>query len=157
MARRLAARFAGLVAMLALVVGSIGCGSPAASPTPVAAGGGGAAVAAQATAAPTPTPEPKGGPHAGQRWQDMPIPDGAEVAETGNDTASVKVKMKPQEAEAWFQKVWTDDGFRLTTKGNVSKGMAYNWKKGDYIYSCIFPRPVTEDPEVTVILEREKS
>ena len=156
MARRLIARLAGLVAMLALVVGSTGCGSPAASPTSGAAGGG-AGAAAQATAAPTPTPEQKGGPHAGQRWQDMPIPDDAEVSETGSDAATVKVKLKGQAAEDWFLKAWADDGFRLTTKGNTAKGMAYNWKKGDYIYTCIFPRPVSEDPETTVTLEREKS
>ena len=155
MARRSIARIAGLVAMLALVVGAMGCGTPVPSPTPVAAGGGGAGAAAQATAAPTPMPAQQAGPHAGQRWQDMPIPDGAEVSETGNNTASVKVPLTGQAAEDWFLKVWAADGFKLTTKGNIARGMAYNWKKGDHIYSCIFPRPVSEDPETTVILERE--
>lgn len=133
--------------LVALAVALAACGGSAAVATPT--------VPAPPTAAPTATATPVAGPFSGQRWQEMPLPEGTRVEETSPDTATLSVPLSPSAAEEWFQKTWSADGFKLATKGNVQKGMSYNFIKGDYIYSCIFPGDASGD-SATVFLEREK-
>lgn len=137
--------FVAVLIAVASVLNACGGSGPVATPTAVAA----------PTAAPTATATPQAGPFSGQRWQEMPLPDGTKVNETSADMATLSVPLNAQAAEEWFQTTWSADGFKLATKGNVQKGMSYNFVKGDYIYSCIFPTGSSGD-STTVYLEREK-
>lgn len=137
--------FLGLVLLLAALVAACGGAGPAATPT----------AGSTPTAAPTPTAPPAAGPFTGQRWQEAPVPDGTKIEETGPDTATLIVSLDAAAAEDWFQTTWSADGFKLATKGTVQQGMSYNFIKGEYIYSCIFPAG-SSGSATTVYLEREK-